>query len=292
MVNYEVKDDNTFYIFYQKTNYLKLGEGLNGNGKLKQRHIKKAITVLKSYRKIIESQSINTVLAYATSAVREAKNQDDFVNQVFDKTKFKFKILSSEDEAIISYLGAQYSVNISNGLFFDMGGGSLEIIYTENKKIKKMFFLPLGALKLTLKYSHPILKNSIDGILYPKLETDVLNNIPNNDQLTIKKNTALVGIGGTVRTLFKYYNEINNIGSYRNDQVNTLSYNAIKQLNSNLMRMTQNEVSLIKSIGKKRAKSIVAGSCVIEILMRKLNFEKIVISNSGLREGILLQYLN
>lgn len=291
MVNYQVKDDKTFYIFFQKNDYLKLGEGLNGKGRLKQKYIDKTVNTLKSYRKIIESQSINSVLAYATSAVREAKNKDDFVNEVFDKTKFKFKILSSEDEANISYLGALSSVNVSNGLFFDIGGGSLELIYTENKRIKKMFFLPLGALKLTLKYSDPLIKYSINKTVYPKLENEILNHIPDKDELAIKKNVTLVGIGGTIRGLLKYHNEINNSSSSK-DQTNVLSYDSIKQINKNLLEVNINDISLIKSIGKKRAKSIVAGSCVIETLMRKLNFNKVVVSNSGLREGILLQYLN
>lgn len=292
IVNYQVNDDKTFFPFYQKNNYLRLGEGLNGNGKLKQKYINKTISALRSYRKIIESQSIDTTLSYATSAVRDAKNQDDFVNQVFEKTKFRFKILSSEDEANISYLGALYSVNVANGLYFDIGGGSLELIYTENKKIKKMFFLPLGALKLSLKYLNPFTKYSITDTNYSKLYYEILNYLPKSEEIKLKKNSTLVGIGGTVRALLKYHNEINNINSYFNRHVNTLSYNAIKAINNKLLGMPLNEISKIKSIGEKRGRSIVAGSCVIELLMRKLNFASIVISNTGLREGILLNYLD
>jgi exopolyphosphatase / guanosine-5'-triphosphate,3'-diphosphate pyrophosphatase len=108
---------------------------------------------LKLFRDIINFQCIKYVLSIATSAVREAKNQNDFLDEVLQKTGFRFRVLSGRGEALYSYLGALQSTCIPSTLFFDLGGGSLELVYTENFKIKKFISFPLGALRLTQFFS-------------------------------------------------------------------------------------------------------------------------------------------
>ena len=83
----------------------------------------------------------------ATSAVREAANKDDFLREVYEKTRFQFRVLSGKEEALFSYLGAIKSTCIPTAVFFDLGGGSLEIVYTENFRIKQFMSLPFRFTK-------------------------------------------------------------------------------------------------------------------------------------------------
>ena len=97
----------------------------------------RAIDTLQVFRDIIQLNPIKSVLPIATSAVREASNKEDFLNTVSKETGFNFKVLSEREEALYSYVGAIKSLHIADSLFFDIGGGSLEIVYAERFKIKK-----------------------------------------------------------------------------------------------------------------------------------------------------------
>jgi len=133
--------------------YVRLGESLAFSDSLSEQSILKSIDVLLLYRDIIRLESANKVVCVGTSAVRESKNGKYFIDQVLKKTGFEVRVLGGEEEAYYSYLGASMATCIPNGLFFDLGGGSLELVYTEAFKVKKAQALPLGALRLTRTFS-------------------------------------------------------------------------------------------------------------------------------------------
>nr|MBA3286383.1 hypothetical protein [Nitrosopumilus sp.] len=68
------------------------------------------------------------------------------------ETGFRFKVLSEEEEAIYSYIGASRAICLPDALFFDLGGGSLEMVSTKDYKVKKIISVPLGALRLSEKF--------------------------------------------------------------------------------------------------------------------------------------------
>ena len=150
LVNYLVSSNIYDYkIFYDKSIRVKLGEELHKTKMLSRDAMDRTIQSLKYFRDVVTSESIDYVLPFATSAVREAENKSQFMTRVEEESGFKFRILSPEEEAIFSYYGAQSSICTPNCLFFDLGGGSLEIVYSHNYQIKKIISLPLGSLKLS-----------------------------------------------------------------------------------------------------------------------------------------------
>ncbi|MGI0059958.1 MAG: exopolyphosphatase, partial [Nitrosotalea sp.] len=144
---YNVKDDDSFDVYQQEGVKVRLGEGLDEKDTLGKKPMSRAIDTLKIFREIIQLNPIKSVLPIATSAVREASNRDDFVSSVSKETGFNFKVLSEREEALYSYVGAIKSLHIPDTLFFDIGGGSLEIVHAERFKIKKVISLPLGSLR-------------------------------------------------------------------------------------------------------------------------------------------------
>ncbi len=153
LVSYNVKRDLSFSAFQQESMKVKLGESLDRTHNLSDQSIEKAIDTLLLYRDIVRVESIKRCLCIGTSAVREAQNSTHFVDQVYKRTGFKIRILSGTEEAYYSYLGASMFSYLPNALLFDLGGGSLEVVYTEDFNIKKVDSLPLGALRLTQMYS-------------------------------------------------------------------------------------------------------------------------------------------
>lgn len=136
LVNYIVGSDNSFRIEEEHSIKARLGEGLSEKGLLSDQSIIRVIEVLKLFREIINIKSIKHVLPIATSAVREAYNKQDFLRMVYELTGLQFRVLSAEEEALYSYLGAVKATCHPDTLFFDLGGGSLEIVSAKNYKIK------------------------------------------------------------------------------------------------------------------------------------------------------------
>jgi exopolyphosphatase / guanosine-5'-triphosphate,3'-diphosphate pyrophosphatase len=297
LVNYYVNKDESFEAFQQKRMNVRLGEGLNFTGRLNKKSIQRTINSLKLFQGIINFQSIQDVLPVATSVVREANNQKDFLKEIYEETGFRFRVLSGKEEALYSYLGALKSVCIPTALFFDLGGGSLEMVYTENYKIKKFISLPIGALRLSLAYGRMDDTFTKEG--YDKMIQHILKSLPDKEQLCMSPNTKLVGVGGTLRAIGRYFyhycchndQELGSSVLGKTIRNYILNYESVNMIHRILYRMRPKKIAKISAIGRNRANTITAGSCIIDMLMTKLGFGNVIASASGLRQGILSSFL-
>jgi len=243
---------------------------------------------LKLFRDIIQLQPIKHVLPLATSAVREASNKEEFLRDANQETGFKFKVLSEKEEALYSYAGAIKSLQLPNVLFFDLGGGSLEMVRAEKYKIKKIISLPLGALRLTQSYDEK------DGAFSPKnyknMKRHIWNLLPSRKELDLNQDTMFVGVGGSLRAIARYHQKI---GKYPLDKIHNyeMNYKSVKEIARKLSKMRADDIDKISVIGSSRTETIVAGSCVINTVMEKLELKQVCVSNHGLREGALSIFL-
>jgi exopolyphosphatase/guanosine-5'-triphosphate,3'-diphosphate pyrophosphatase len=289
LVNYYVnRNNNSFKAYEQEGAKVRLGQGLHDSGILGREPIQRTIHTLKLFRDIINFQCIKSVLSIATSAVREANNKNDFLHEVLQNTGFRFRVLSGKEEALYSYLGALQSTCIPTALFFDLGGGSLELVYTENFKIKKLISLPLGALRMSQTYSDA--GGRLSKKNYSRMEEHIINALPDRKELDISPDTTLVGVGGTLRAMARYDQQtkmypLDKIHNYRID------FDHIRSINSTFRKMTSYEIGKIDAVGSNRAETITAGSGIMKVLMQKLEFEYILVSAQGLREGVLSAFL-
>ena len=290
MVNYNVDSNNSYKPYHQESVRVKLAEGLI-DGIIEEKYVENTIETLKLFRNIVDFEQIDYEIAVATSAVRDADNQDYFVEKIQKETGFEFKILSEHEEALYSFAGAIRSLNLPSVIFFDIGGGSLEIVSSKNFKIQKVVSLPLGSLRLTQQFStdYEFNEKSIS-----KMKKYISESLPTREFLGISNddNVILVGVGGTLRALSKYIQQIIDYPLKKLHNYN-LSFKSIDSICSELKWQNTETISKIESIGSSRADTIKAGSMVISELMKKLEFSSLVVSAQGLREGTLslsLQY--
>ncbi len=248
----------------------------------------RAIDTLKVFRDIIQLNPIKSVLPIATSAVREAGNRDEFLSFVSKETGFNFKVLSEREEALYSYVGAIKSLHIPDVLFFDIGGGSLEIVHAERFRIKKVISLPLGSLRLTNQFDGK--KGKLTDKSLKNLKQYIWDLLPSKKDLGLSADTKLVGVGGALRALSRYEQRIS---GYPLDKIHNYKIGS-KSLDATVDRLSQmksDDISKISVIGASRAETIVAGSYVINALMEKYDFSNLCVSNHGLREGALSIFL-
>ncbi|HKZ62280.1 MAG TPA: hypothetical protein VJZ68_07705 [Nitrososphaera sp.] len=284
LVNYDIKKDGTFMAYQQEGVKVKLGEGLHETGYLGKEQVDRTMDALRMFRDVINFDSIRHVLPVATSAVREAGNKSDFLKQAYGQTGFQFKVLSGHEEGLYSYIGALQATCIPTALFFDLGGGSLELVYTENYAIKKIKSYPLGALRLAQMFGRK--NGTFSRKDYVKMEKHIVEVLSDRKDLDMSPDTTLVGVGGTLRAMARYDQELKD---YELDKVHNYRMDAssVSSIAEELYKMDTDELVEIKAIGSNRVDTITAGACIINTLMQKFGFERIVVSSEGLREGIL-----
>ena len=288
LVNYEVKRDKSFVAYGQHSVPAKVGEGLDQTGFLGDKPIRRTLKALKQLRAIVDLEQSNHVLPVATSAVREAGNREEFLRQAYLETGFKFKVLSEKEEAVYAFEGAKSATSVRAGLFFDLGGGSLEMVIYSEPTIRKILSVPLGGLRLTDLYAKP--DGSFTKKNYARMRKRILELLPEKKHLSASKNLDLVGVGGSVRALARYDQmrrqyPLNKLHNY------SMKKNAVESVHRALRRMSLRTIRKNPAIGQERSQSIIAGSLVVHLLMEKIGFRKLIVSTHGLRDGVLSAFL-
>jgi exopolyphosphatase/guanosine-5'-triphosphate,3'-diphosphate pyrophosphatase len=121
---------------------------------------------------------------------------------------------------------------------------------------------------------------------YTDMQEYIFDSLPTRKELGLSPDTTLVGVGGTLRAMARYDQQLR---EYELDKVHNyrLDYQSAASISQELDAMDADELSEVKAIGNNRIDTVTAGSAIITTLMKKLDFEKVVVSAEGLREGIL-----
>jgi exopolyphosphatase/guanosine-5'-triphosphate,3'-diphosphate pyrophosphatase len=288
MVKYKVEPDGTAKAYGQLGVMAKLGEGLERTGYLGNEPISRTIDALRLCRETASLESIDHVLLIGTSPVREAANREEFLKRVLEETGLKMRVLTGNEEALYGVLGALRSVGEGTVLFFDLGGGSLELTYAEKSKIRRIMSLPLGSLKLTSNYSGKDGKFSRKD--RAKMTKSIAQLLPSRRELGLDKETTLVGTGGTVRAMARFdQDEVD----YPFDKVHNYSIGleSVQRMSREFFKLKSADLDKVEAVGEGRSETIAAGSLVVKTLMKHLDFGRVTVSTHGLRDGILTEFL-
>ena len=288
IVKYRVEPDGSVKAYGQLGVMARLGEGLERTGYLGKEPISRTIAALNILREAAAIDSIKHILLIGTSPVREAANHAEFIRQVRDETGLDMKVLTGNEEALYALLGAARSVDAPTALFFDLGGGSLELSYMENHRVKRILSLPLGALKLTSNYANR--SGSFSRKDKAKMGEYISRLLPSKRELRIRGDATLVGMGGTVRAIARYEQDVMN---YPLNKVHNYSvdYSAIQRMSREFFQLDMSELAQLEAIGENRSQTIAAGTFVVKSLMKKFGFKRLVVSTHGLRDGVLADFL-
>lgn len=287
MVCYSVEPNGRFRAYRQDAFRARLGEGLDETGFLGVAQMRRAINYLKILGEIAAAESIERVIPIATSAVREAPNGPDFLKSVLEETKLAFCSISARDEALYSFAGAVGFSPSPDTVFFDLGGGSLEIVSASDFKIRKVVSLPLGALRLSLEYGDG--KGTFQKQRSKSMRTKILKTLQEVSDFRVSRRTRLVGAGGTVRALARRDQELSQY-PFAKIQSYQIPYDSVNSMSKLFLKMSQKELANEREIGN-RAETIAAGTLVVKLLMKTLGMGELTVSAHGLREGTLSMYL-
>ncbi len=288
MIIMKVYEDGSYKMLDQVKEMVRLSEGMGETMTLRPRAIKRTIDGLRLFKKLIEIHEVDQVRLIATAAVRNAQNQQFFLEKVRTETGLEFQVITGEREAYYGYLGVINTIDIADCIIIDVGGASTELTLVENRRFKESISFPFGAVLLSEVFLE---KDKISPGKLKKLEEYILEKLKTVPWLSKNSHLPVVGLGGTARTFGKI--DKNQIGFPLSSLHNyRLVAKEVYNIYSRVAKADLRQRRAITGINKERADIIVGGMVPIKMLMQYLKAKELIISGNGLREGVFFeQYL-
>src|SRR5947209_12615605 len=270
---------------------LRLSESIDGSGKLTKRGADKLVSTIEEFAKIALSSGCEELMAFATSAVRDAKNSDDLLTRIRKETGVQLQVLSGRDEARLTFLAVRrwYGWSAGRIINIDIGGGSLELSNGVDEEPEVALSLPLGAGRLTREWlpDDPPGRRRV-GMLRDWLATEVAESAA--EVLKAGNPDLAVATSKTLRSLARLTGAAPSGAGPRVKR--TLTATGLRQLIAFISRMTAADRAELEGVSAERAPQIVAGALVAEASMRALSIEAVDICPWALREGLILRKLD
>ncbi|MEG1310760.1 MAG: Ppx/GppA phosphatase family protein [Romboutsia sp.] len=270
-------------------NTTRIGQGVDEKGYIKEDVIQRNIDALAEFRKKCSDENCDYIYCMGTSALRDSKNGNYFVDLAKKNADIEVEIITGEEESNLGFKGVLEGLSGDEAiLVIDIGGGSTEFIIGDREGIRFAESKNVGALRMTEKFlkEDPIIKDEFEE-MSDFIENEIKSTLEYIKQKKIKK---LVGIGGTITTLSSINQELE---IYSMDKIHNsiISNKDIKLILQNLIKMTLSDKKTLKGLQAKRADIITAGVKILNIIMEKLEIEKIIVSEYDNLEGLICQKL-
>lgn len=266
---------------------LRLGQGVDRTRQLQPEAVGRVLATLAEWRNLVERHHVDGVTVVATSAVRDAMNRDEFLDRVKRDTGFEVEVITGEEEARRTLLGIRSGLptGVSDILALDIGGGSTEFIFDRIGRVPMMRSLEIGVVRLcerVLRHDPPSSEEIEQGRTWVRRET--VEAVSGMDGLS---SATFVGTAGTVTSLAAMAQRLPmyepaRIHNYR------LELETVRELEQLLLPRKKADRVGIPGLEKSREEVIAAGTIILRTIMETLGMSRILVSDLGLREGVLL----
>jgi exopolyphosphatase/guanosine-5'-triphosphate,3'-diphosphate pyrophosphatase len=280
-----------FKTIYKEKIPVKLGQGGINQDVLAPEAIKRAMHTLSHFKNLIDGEGITHIFAFATSAVRNAKNGPEFVENVKSEIGIEINVISGEQEAQLIYEGIKLSGSLNGQieLMMDIGGGSVEFIIGTSKEVFYKESFEIGGQRLMELFHHhdPILPEEVSAIkvyLAEKLQ-------PLITAIQTFNPTGLVGASGTFDTLTDMYFESMLQCKLTGQHVFELPIDDFNRIYLDLLSKNHAERMAIPGMIPMRADMIVVASSQIKFILQFIPIRSITCSHYALKEGAISRLL-
>ncbi len=282
-----VNENGNFQIVDQLKEAPRLGKDMEKDGFLKPQAIQETIKTLKMFRKLCDANGVEKIIAVATAAVRQAKNQRSFLDEVSATCGLKLRVLSAEEEAVYVYRGVINTMDIPKGLILEIGGGSTKMVYYNRRNLLNYATLPFGAITLTEKFGGEGVSSEERT---KKIEEFFIDQIKDIEWLKeVDPEVQLIGVGGSFRNLCRMTKIMKKypLKAIHNYVVGEEDFNHVYDL---LKSLDLDRTKKIKGLSSGRADILPSAIAVASAFKKYMNLGSVVISGSGLRTGLLFNY--
>ena len=272
----------------------RLGQGVDATHRLKDEAVERTLAVLAGYRQAMDEFGVGRCRLVATSAVRDAENGGDFLSAATTAVGVTAELLSGEEEGRLSYTGATADIEMNEGddLVIDIGGGSTEIVLRRDSSLETIS-LDIGCVRITERFLHsdPPTVNELQGAearIAHELER-AAKDIPSLTRLRDPR--RLLGLAGTVSTLAAL--ELGLV-DYERERIHhsVLTLSAVEHWARVLALEPTSVRGRRAAISAGREDVIVGGAMVLQMAMSRFGFDRCIVSESDILDGIAASLLS
>lgn len=284
-------DEKGFDTLYKEKVSVKIGQGGIQQNLILADAQKRALHTLRHFKYLIQGEQIDHVFVFATSAVRNAENGDEFVRLIQQQTGFHVQVIDGDREAELIYKGIRMSGSLddANALMMDIGGGSVEFIIGNKNEICWKGSFEIGGQRMLNLFHHqdPLSQEdrvNLDAYLSKNLE-------PLIAAIRQFQPKQLVGASGTFDTLTDIFHASTEVTKNRAKHTHLLPLKAFYEISDRLVYLNKEERLQIPGMIPMRVDMIVVASCLIHYILDQLDSGDLLCSTYSLKEGALAEIM-
>ena len=291
MIVVRVRPDLSFEVTDREKAMVRLGAGGLDGRALTSEAMTAALQALSKFKRIAESHRVDQILAAATSATREARNGGEFLARIERETGIRPRVISGVEEARLIHQAAVYGVDVGGrrAVVIDIGGGSVEITLGTTTSVQLARSFKIGAIRLTerLVGSDPLSERDERRIV-----KHILGEVDRYcDQIVTAGFDRVIGTSGTILSIGAVAataargtppSELRNLH---------ISAKQIRRIRKAVVGLDLEHRLGMPGLDPRRADLIVAGSVLLDTILRRLGAEELTLCDLALREGLVLDYI-
>jgi exopolyphosphatase/guanosine-5'-triphosphate,3'-diphosphate pyrophosphatase len=280
----ERRADDTWQSLVDRAEITRLGEGLEKTGEISPDAMERTVSAIAGMVSQAREAGVRAMAAVGTMGMRTAHNSQQFIDMVEQSCGVRIETIPGSEEGRLAYLAVKAGLGLAEGALaiFDTGGGSTQFTFGRGAKVDEQFSLNAGAVRFTEKYdlggaiSQEQLKAAQDAIAS---EFTRIDGRPLPD--------ALVGMGGAITNIAAVKHQMT---KYDPDviQGSTIERSEVERQIEMYRSKSLEERRAIVGLQPKRADVILAGACIVKVVMDKLGKDRLSVSDRGLRHGLLI----
>ncbi|MFZ1731933.1 MAG: Ppx/GppA phosphatase family protein [Bacteroidota bacterium] len=282
----EIGDDGLLSVISDQQVVARVGKGVDRSGTIEWDAFTRSEQFLAGYLLEARTHGVDLIRCTGTSALRDARNGDEFIGYMFQKLGLEIEILSGADEALWTYGGAisGFKDRDLDYAVLDIGGGSTELTVGKGFQIADRLSQDIGCVRLTEKLLHHTPPTDAEIASLISTIDDAILHYPDFDSSA----TTFVGVAGTVTTLAAV--ELG-LPEYDREKIAefVLTREMIQQRFEQFRRLTNNELQETMRIDPGRADIILVGVAILKRMTELRDIPRIVVSERGLRYGIIMR---
>ena len=264
----------------------RVAAGMGDDGVLRPEPMDRAIHTAAVFASFLEAQGVERVDAVATSAIRDASNRDELLTAIRERTGFEVRVITGAEEAWYGYLAIANSTTLSDGFGIDVGGGSVQLMRIEGRRLREAESVRLGAVRVSEAFLPGEEASAKQIKALRKHVTRTLSEFEWWDA----SEPRLAGLGGTIRNLAAAIQKRMDLPDL-DVQGFVLTREALEELIEQLADRSASKRGAVRGIKPDRGDVILGGAVVVAAAMEHGGFEELEVTEAGLREGIFFERL-
>jgi exopolyphosphatase/guanosine-5'-triphosphate,3'-diphosphate pyrophosphatase len=270
---------------------VQIGRGSFASGRLQAGPMRSTIEALRRFVELARRRQVDRILCTATAAVREARNAGIFLDAAREIAGITPRVIPPEEEGRLIYLAVKSALRFDStpSLIVDIGGGSAQLVVADSERLIEPRSVPLGALRLKecMLHSDPPSRRDLLRLRrhIRRVAAESL------DAVAALKPARVYGSSGSIHALAEIAHQMDTGRPLAHLNAHVLARSSLERLLRRLQRMSLAERAKLPGLDARRAEIIVPGAVVLAHILRKLDADSITISDFGVREGLVIDYL-